>query len=278
MSLSFDLPCALPALYRGRFAPTPSGPLHLGSLSTALASWLHAQQHGGQWWIRIDDLDSERCRPEHSERILKQLAAHGLRADGVVYQSQRLHLYEAAFQRLPTYPCTCTRAEVLAESIHGAYSGRCRQQPRRAGTPAWRLALPDQTVGFEDGVLGKQTQRLHGDPILKRRDGIYGYHLVCAVDEIEMNISHVWRGEDLLDSSFVQQHLITLLGGTVPQYGHLPLLYDGARKLSKQNRAPAIEESHALQNLYQCRPDLPANLPKGFATVTDVLHCLCAKG
>lgn len=257
------VPTATPSLYCGRFAPTPSGPLHLGSLTTALASWIVARRAGGRWLLRIDDLDRERCRPAHSERIQGQLRAHGLDWDGAaIHQSLRLAEYAAALAQLransPLYACDCSRRRLQQESAMGPrgpiYSGRCRcRQLPLDGEHAWRLALPASVDRFDDGLLGPLAAQLDldiGDFVLRRRDGSFGYQLACAVDEHLSNITEVVRGADLIDSSFCQRAVLDRLGLPSPAYAHLPLLTDAqGRKLSKQNHAPAIDETTATANL-----------------------------
>ncbi|MBN8505515.1 MAG: tRNA glutamyl-Q(34) synthetase GluQRS [Burkholderiales bacterium] len=253
--------------YRGRFAPSPTGPLHAGSVVAALASWLDARWHGGRWLVRIEDVDGPRCPAGTDRLILQQLAALGLQADEPVqWQSQRSVLYEAALQRLMArglaYPCACTRAELAAahgpRARHGelVYPGTCRpEKPGPAGmrTPsgrparAWRLRLPDDAqVQWQDRRLGTQQQdvaRQVGDFVLRRADGLWAYQLAVVVDDFEQGISDVVRGEDLADNTPRQILLQRALGVPTPRYLHLPLVLapDGS-KLSKQNGAQAIGE------------------------------------
>lgn len=253
------------SIYRGRFAPTPSGPLHLGSLLTALAGWLQARSTGGAWLLRIDDLDVERSRGDHAAAIQRQLEAHGLCWDEAVrLQSQHVAAYEAAYERLrqaaPLYPCGCTRARLARDSLPGidgpVYAGTCREHPPQVPRAAWRLRMNAGTLDLEDawqGPLRRDLQGDIGDFVVRRADGQIGYQLACVVDEAAQNISEVVRGADLIGSSFRQLHLQGLLGLSAPSYRHLPVLIgaDG-RKLSKQNHAQPIDAAHAGNNLHDC--------------------------
>ncbi|WP_420426829.1 tRNA glutamyl-Q(34) synthetase GluQRS [Algiphilus sp.] len=256
--------------YRGRFAPTPSGPLHLGSLLTAVLSWLDARAHDGDWYLRIDDLDTARCSPQHTQTILQQLQAHGLHWDGAVhYQSHALDSYKDALQQLCAaghcFACVCTRKTLRESARAGAfgpvYPGTCRartvsslmQAPERT---AIRMRVPEGTTRVEDDWRGAQCydwQQDIGDIILRRRDGIYGYALACAVDEARMGITHVVRGADLLAATPVHWHVMRCLGWRTPRSRHGPVVLrpDGA-KLSKQNHARPIESEGAIANLQRC--------------------------
>jgi glutamyl-Q tRNA(Asp) synthetase len=251
--------------YRGRFAPTPSGPLHLGSLLTALASWLQARSLQGRWLLRIDDLDRERCIPGAADAILRQLDAHGLHWDEVPRcQAQHLTEYVDALRRLRAtdrvYACACTRAQLKVESLAGpdgpVYCGRCRDLGLPEAGHALRLRVSPEEIAFADGWQGRQWRSLErdiGDFAIRRRDGAPAYQLACAVDESAQGITEVVRGTDLLGSTFMQLHLMDLLGLRRPQYRHLPVLTtaDG-RKLSKQNHAAPIEAARAGANLRLC--------------------------
>lgn len=241
--------------YRGRFAPTPSGPLHLGSLFTALASWLAARQAGGGWWLRIDDLDQPRCVVGAEAIILRQLEAHGLHWDGaLVRQSQHQAEYVAALQQLDgrghLYACTCTRATLALTSLPGpdgpVYAGTCRAAHHdRNAAHALRFCTQDGALQWLDGIQGSVQRRLpqeSGDFVLRRADGQIGYHLACALDEERMGISEVVRGADLLGATVQQLQVLRALQLTPPRYAHVPVLLaaDG-RKLSKQNGAAALE-------------------------------------
>lgn len=251
--------------YIGRFAPTPSGPLHLGSLLTALASWLAARAAQGQWRLRIDDLDRLRCAPGAESVILRQLEAHGLHWDGpVARQSEHLADYAEALQQLAAggrlYNCICTRALLAEQSLNGpdgpVYSGACRcRQPLSGETAALRLRIPQQPLLLQDelqGAIRRQSGEV-GDFVLRRADGLIGYQLACVVDEALMGISHVLRGADLIGSSLRQNILQAALALPTPRYAHLPVLLgpDG-RKLSKQNGAAALDENLASTQISRC--------------------------
>ncbi|HEY1075727.1 MAG TPA: tRNA glutamyl-Q(34) synthetase GluQRS [Fontimonas sp.] len=272
--------------YRGRFAPTPSGPLHLGSLLTALAGWLEARTHRGTWMLRIDDLDAPRCVPGADQEILQQLEVHGLIWDGAPrYQSQHLHEYAAARDGLQAggqlYACDCTRARLQAESLPGPvgriYSGRCRERGLPLEGHALRLRVGAEAVVLDDpwqGLQRRDPPRALGDFVVWRRDGIPGYALACVVDDLAMQISHVVRGADLLDASLQQKLLMREIGATAPSYAHLPVLgsTDG-RKLSKQNHAPALVASDAARNLRRCLDWLGQQAPPAaMVTVADILQ------
>lgn len=240
-----------PASYRGRFAPSPTGALHQGSLLAALASWLDARAHGGRWLIRMEDLDTPRNVPGAAADILATLARFGLVPDEpVLYQSARGPAYAAALQFLAArglaYRCRCSRSEV-----QGAYDGRCRNLGITDPDSAWRLRLPDDALAFEDRIQGHMefdAARL-GDPVLMRRDGIAAYQLVVVVDDAFQRITDVVRGADLLDSTAWQVALATALGLPVPRYAHVPVLTqpDGSKLAkSRSSRAIADREPPAL--------------------------------
>ena len=239
-------------VYRGRFAPTPSGPLHLGSLFTALASYLDARAHQGQWLVRIDDVDPYRARRAADDRILFSLEALGLDWDGpVVRQSQRLEHYRNALATLAErgliYACVCSRKTLADPGNPGIYPGTCSHRPPvvQADGHALRLLVPDQTVRFEDRVQGPVAQNLArevGDFILFRRDQAFAYHLATAVDDADQGITDIVRGHDLLESTPRQIHLQNLLALPTPRYAHTPILVDSSGcKLSKHTLAPEAE-------------------------------------
>lgn len=246
--------------YRGRFAPTPSGPLHFGSLVTALASWMEARAQQGEWQVRIEDLDPPREMPGAADQILFTLEAFGLTWDGpVVYQSQRHEAYQHALDQLRAqgraYPCFCTRKQRQGQPI---YLGHCRHQPppRTHLAPAWRFALEEtQPLEWQDQLQGPQHFCFSdiGDPIIQRRDGYWAYQLAVVVDDLEAGMTHLVRGYDLLDSTPWQLALYQALAPEQepPTYLHLPLIINASgQKLSKQNHAPAICSTRASATLY----------------------------
>lgn len=278
--------------YRGRFAPSPTGPLHAGSLVAALASWLDARAHGGTWLVRIEDVDTPRCVPGADQLILEQLAACGLVSDEpVCWQSTRGAHYQAALDRLiaqgDAYPCACSRKDIEAalhaagrhrERHHAAvYPGTCR--PERGGLQgkaarAWRLQVDPGEMHWQDRRLGAQQQDVAaevGDFVLRRADGLWAYQLAVVVDDADQGITHVVRGEDLADNTPRQVLLQSALGLPTPHYLHTPLVRaaDG-EKLSKQHGAPAIDDSRPLQALADAAEVL--GLPAaGTASVAEAL-------
>ncbi|GEK48106.1 glutamyl-Q tRNA(Asp) synthetase [Bisbaumannia pacifica] len=234
--------------YRGRFAPTPSGPLHFGSLVAALGSYLDARQAGGDWLLRIEDIDPPRCPAGAGDTILRQLEAFGLHWDGPVhYQSDRHDAYQAALECLIdqglAYPCSCSRKQWRD---HPIYPGWCRDGVHEPGKPlAWRLRsdLGLRPVEWQDRLFGAQRfdPATLGDVVLKRKDDLWAYQLAVVVDDAAQGISDVVRGHDLLDNTPWQRQLQAALGLPEPRYLHLPLILgaDG-QKLSKQNLAPAL--------------------------------------
>lgn len=236
--------------YRGRFAPTPSGPLHLGSLLAALASYLDARACGGVWQVRIEDIDPPRCPPGNDTLILRQLEAFGLHWDGQVsWQHSHHDAYADALNRLIqgeyAYPCSCSRKDWQGHSV---YPGWCRHGVTAPGKPlAWRLRCESGSpVTWHDRLFGFQSidPACLGDVVLKRRDGLYAYQLAVVVDDADQRISDVVRGSDLLDNTPWQRRIQQALGVMSPRYLHLPLVVtpDG-QKLSKQNRARPLAES-----------------------------------
>ena len=241
---------AKPALYVGRFAPTPSGPLHLGSVVAALASWLDARAHRGRWLIRIEDTDTQRSRPGVDRLILHQLELLGLETDEpVVWQSKRAAIYERALQHLidqrQAYPCACTRKQLSEAGFGSIYPGLCRQGlPAGAVPRAWRFRLPcNTTIHYCDRALGWQHEDVAqraGDFVLKRADGDWAYQLAVVVDDADQGVTDVVRGQDLLDNTGRQRLLQNALGYANPQTLHVPLVrLDDGRKLSKSHGATA---------------------------------------
>ena len=262
----------------GRFAPSPSGRMHLGNLWSCLLAWLAARSQGGRMVLRLEDLDPDRCTQAWCDQVMRDLEWLGLDWDNEpVYQSRRTEAYRASFTQLEErgliYPCYCTRAERLAASApHRSdgvviYDGRCRrlspqEREELAGTrrPAWRVEVPEETASFVDRIQGPFSQNLArecGDFILRRSDGVYAYQLAVVVDDAAMGVTQVVRGSDLLDSTPRQLWLQEELGLPHPEYGHVPLLLapDG-RRLAKRNRD---QELGALQNQYTA-PELVGRL------------------
>ncbi len=268
------------AIYRGRFAPSPTGPLHMGSLVTALASWLDARAHGGQWLVRIEDIDYPRCVRGADQQILQTLARLGMHADEPpVWQSRREAHYAAALQRLDAaghlYPCGCSRKEIADSLAHArerhqtlAYPGTCRNGLHGKLPRAWRVRVPTgdtardtagntpgdaATLCFDDRWQGRQCQNLEtelGDFVLRRADGLWAYQLAVVVDDGLQGITHIVRGADLLDSTPRQIHLQHLLGLPTPAYLHVPVVVNAAgEKLSKQSGAEPIDNMAPLEAL-----------------------------
>ena len=247
-------------MYTGRFAPSPTGPLHMGSLIAALASWLDARAAGGRWLVRVEDLDRPRSVPGAADEMLRALERLGLHWDGeVVYQSRRDALYSAALDKLRahTYWCSCTRREIadssLALATDGAhiYPGTCRTRKAPEGR-ALRIRTDKEEIRFHDRLQGAQSQVLErdiGDFVLYRADGLYAYQLAVVVDDAAQGVTDVVRGADLLDSTPRQIYLQRLLGVTTPRYLHVPVALNAAgEKLSKQTGAAAIDASRAVLN------------------------------
>ena len=244
-------------MYIGRFAPSPTGLLHIGSLLTALASYADARAHGGRWLVRMEDLDPPREMAGAADDILRTLEAFGFEWDGgVAYQSRRYDLYHEALGRLKAkglvYPCDCSRKDWQAVARAGSdgfvYNGCCAGlDPQRAlhKTPAWRVRVPDEIIGFDDAVVGHYAQNLAhdiGDFVLLRADGFWAYQLAVVADDAAQGITHIVRGQDLLVSTPRQLWLQRALDAPEPHYAHLPLLVNGAgQKWSKQTLAPALD-------------------------------------
>ncbi|MBI2306047.1 MAG: tRNA glutamyl-Q(34) synthetase GluQRS [Rhodocyclales bacterium] len=244
------------ALYRGRFAPSPTGPLHFGSLVAAVGSYLDARAAGGQWLLRIEDVDTPRNVPGAADEVLDVLRRLGFEWDGeIVWQSQRHGRYRDVLDLLrrqgDVYPCACSRREIadsrLGSSIDGGhvYPGTCRGGlPPGRETRAWRMRVPDASIGFVDrvqGPIGHNLEREVGDFVLLRADGQYAYQLAVVVDDADAGITDVVRGADLLDSTPRQIWLQQRLGFATPRYAHLPVATNAAgEKLSKQTLAPAL--------------------------------------
>lgn len=259
MSLATDI-TELPVV--GRFAPSPTGPLHLGSLVAALGSYVMARRAGGQWLLRMEDLDAPRVVSGIADDILRTLEALGFRWDGeVVYQSRRTEAYQSAMERLLgaglAYSCGCTRSEIarISSAPHGAelvYPGICRDGlPEGKSERAWRVKVYDELIEFNDLFVGHYSQSLSsscGDFVIQRADGPFAYHLAVVVDDAESGVNQVVRGADLLPSTPRQIYLQKLLGYPTPVYGHLPLVVnpDGT-KLSKRENAVSLADRDLAQ-------------------------------
>ena len=245
--------------YIGRFAPSPTGPLHFGSLVAATASYCDARSHGGRWLVRMEDLDRPRCVEEAAEDILRTLERCGFRWDGEpVYQSRRTAIYAAALDRLVSgdmaFPCGCSRKEI-ADSAMAAegelvYPGTCRHGlPPGRGARSWRVRVEDEEIAFDDAIQGHFGQRMAhdvGDFVLRRADGYFAYQLAVVVDDADQHVTNVVRGADLLASTPRQIFLQRLLGLAEPRYAHVPVAVNASgEKLSKQTLAPAIPASRA---------------------------------
>ncbi len=275
--------------YRGRFAPSPTGPLHAGSLASALGSWLDARSNQGTWLVRIEDLDAPRCIAGMDQHILTQLQGCGLIWDEeVIWQSQQLSAYQHALETLYSdrqiYPCSCSRQQITsvlssqgllrARNQEQVYPGTCRngsdwqtQLPNSSSGLAWRLAIkPEEEIRFSDAEFGLQEQNLNadvGDFVLRRADGIFTYQLAVVVDDARQGITHIVRGADLLSNTARQIYLQGVLGYATPQYRHLPLVLDPyGEKLSKQTQATQINiasDTAALQALHAAALHLGLN-------------------
>lgn len=240
----------------GRYAPSPTGAMHLGNARTALLAWLHSRAQGGQHLLRIEDLDTSRVRPGATDLIRRDLMWLGLDWDFEYIQSERIDRYHAARLTLPTYPCTCTRRQI-AEAVHASaaaphgpeavYPGTCRNADPLAGQPAalrWRV--PDETVCFTDGwthtTLCQHLPREVGDFVVRRGDGVYAYHLAVVVDDADMGVTDIVRGADLLSSTPRQIALQRALEYKSPRYFHVPLMTDfRGERLAKRGGAPSLQ-------------------------------------
>jgi glutamyl-Q tRNA(Asp) synthetase len=254
--------------YRGRFAPSPSGYLHFGSLIAALASYLHAKNQQGLWLVRIEDIDPPREMLGASSAILSTLEAYGLHWDEtVLYQSQQSDLYRDVLQQLAekqlTYHCQCTRAQIKAQG--GVYQGKCRELNLTLTNNAIRFRNHHAAFHYSDLIQGEySTQQTFAqeDFILARKDGLFAYQLAVVVDDIYQNINHVIRGCDLLEPTVRQLSFYQQLGYQAPQFGHVPLVVtEPGFKLSKQNKAPAIDNKNPSPSLILALKFLGQNPP-----------------
>jgi glutamyl-Q tRNA(Asp) synthetase len=249
----------------GRFAPSPTGPLHLGSLLAATASFLDARSSGGTWRLRLDDLDTPRNQPGAETLILHALEAHGLHWDGGIQrQSEHLDQYLHALETLAErcFYCRCSRRSLAGQLI---YPGTCRHHIRPRADAAIRIRVDAKPIRFNDLLMGLQQEVLSeslGDFIIRRRDGLIAYQLATAVDDGAADIKRVVRGSDLLDNTARQIFLMQQLDLDIPEYAHIPtLVYPSGQKLSKQHGAPGVDNSVATQNLALVLQALNMNLP-----------------
>ena len=257
-----------PATYRGRFAPSPTGPLHLGSLIAAVGSYLDARQRDGEWLVRMEDVDMPRTVPGADRDILDTLRRFGMEWDRpVVYQSRRTHLYRSALDSLTddgwVYPCACSRKEIGGP----VYPGTCRPGLAQGRSPrSMRVRTEGHCVGFEDAVQGAFSQALEtdvGDFVVRRADGLFAYQLAVVVDDADQAITEVVRGSDLLDSTPRQIHLQRALGLPTPGFLHLPVAVDpSGSKLSKQSRALPVDADHPEPALHRALEFLGHPPPK----------------
>ena len=250
-------------VYRGRFAPSPTGPLHFGSLVAAVGSYLDAKHHNGIWLVRIEDLDTPRTVEGAADDILRTLEAYGLHWDEtIVYQSQHTAAYQAAFEQLRTgnllYPCACSRKEIADSALHHGnelvYPGICRNGlPQGKTARAWRVRVDDAQIAFTDGLQGNIAQNLAseiGDFVALRADGLFAYQLAVVVDDAAQGVTHVVRGADLLTSTTRQIYLQRLLGFVTPAYTHLPIAVNTqGKKLSKQTLAAPVDTNNPVATL-----------------------------
>ena len=261
--------------YVGRFAPSPTGPLHYGSLVAAVASYLQAASQAGTWLVRMDDLDPPREQAGASDSILQALDIHGFEYPAPVYQSNRLDRYTEVLEQLLSsgvaYPCACSRKQIHATASFGRagaiYPGTCRGglPPGVTNPLAVRLRTDNQEVQFSDGLQGPQTCRIEseiGDFLLRRGDGLISYHLAAVIDDAEQAVTEVVRGTDLLDSSFPQVFLQRALGLPQPAYMHIPVVLNArGQKLSKQTHAAPINQEYPVRNIFKCLLFLEQNPP-----------------
>jgi glutamyl-Q tRNA(Asp) synthetase len=263
--------------YVGRFAPSPTGPLHFGSLVTAVASYCDARAHAGQWLLRIENVDTTREVLGASKQIIDSLKSHGFEWDSnIVYQDQRTEFYEKYFNLLKKksliYPCSCTRKEIADSTSESGIEGLIYPRtcyPNEANTKqkmAWRMHVANQYIHFVDRVAGAHTHHMPtdiGDFIIKRADGLFAYHLAVVTDDAKQGVTHVVRGEDLLNSTSRQILLQQALNLQTPSYMHIPIVKNAdGEKLSKQTSAPAISNTDVIYNLYQAFTFLNLNPPQ----------------
>ncbi|KZM39800.1 hypothetical protein OA92_19375 [Marinomonas sp. SBI22] len=252
--------------YVGRFAPSPSGSLHLGSLVSALASYLDAKHNGGKWLLRIEDVDSQRCKPIHSQDIIDTLSSYHMSSDEtVIYQSQQTDIYQKHLSQLiksnKAFPCQCTRQAL--KQTQGKHTQVCDSNTEQAHS--WRFLSSSDDISFVDRLMGQQIQNplaQIGHSIIKRKDLDYAYLLAVVIDDHIQGVNQIVRGTDLLETTAAQIDLLQTFGWPLPEYCHIPLVKnEHSLKLSKQNHAPAIKKADidtfklALKHLNQPIPD-----------------------
>lgn len=267
--------------YIGRFAPSPTGKLHLGSLYAALASFVDAKAHQGKWLVRIEDIDPPREEAGATDAIINALHAHGLVADEpITYQHNQYPRYQQLINQLlkqhQAYYCSCSRKELIG--FNGYYNGKCRDNTEATSKPcAIRLKVDDQKLRFDDLLLDTQQQAkapegLYEDFIIKRKDQLYAYQLAVVADDITAHVNTVVRGQDLLSCTFKQLQLYRCLDKTPPQYLHLPLLFQNGQKLSKQNYAKPINDLKAGENLQYALTLLGQKTDPRLKQVNDIVN------
>ena len=268
-------------IYKGRFAPSPTGPVHFGTLIAAVGSYLQAKKNNGEWLIRMEDVDVTRKVDGSDTDILNTLESFGFEWDGaVIYQSKQTEYYEAALEKLLSqsliFPCSCTRKQ-LAELNSDIYPGTCRlRRLPEENEHALRLLAEDISIEFYDTVMGKQSQNIKqqcGDFVIKRRDGLFAYQLAVVVDDALQEITEIVRGADLLDSTPRQIYLQQLLNYPIPDYCHLPLAVDNSgNKISKSEGATKIDLQHKEQQLVSVLGFLGQNPPEDLAqsSINDI--------
>ena len=275
--------------YRGRFAPSPTGPLHLGSLFAALISFLEARSNNGKWLLRIEDVDTQREQPGARQAIIHTLQTHGLNWDeSISLQSDRSHFYEQTLKQLAihecTYQCPCSRKQLITSK--GEHLDICQKSASKvAGSRQSDFVLAEKTqyatkfktentqFSWVDNILGPMSVSHSEDFVLNRKEGFYAYQLAVVCDDIEQGITHVVRGSDLLDSTPLQLALFQALKVQAPTFGHFPiLLNEQAQKLSKQTYAPAVNDQTPLQNLLCLFAILKLPITNTPSTVTEALQ------
>lgn len=265
--------------YVGRFAPSPSGPLHIGSLLAALASYLDAKAHCGTWLLRIEDIDPPREEQGAAQSIIDSLRCHGLIWDGEIsWQHQHSHAFEQTLETLlhadELFQCSCSRRQLARNN--GLHQRPCIA-PLNPGSFALRLKADQREIHFIDRLQGPQHEHMSnavGDTILKRRDGLYAYQLAVVVDDISSGITDIVRGVDLLESTARQIYLQQKLSAPTPRYLHIPVLTDtSGDKLSKQRAAPALDNNLAVSNIRRCLQHLGQPTPPALLkNCADILH------